>query len=130
MLALQPKDAAMSNDLEGDGNDAVDQRDMLDNMLHGALVALAITFTVATTLPPSSPALALDFDPFESNETSQDSPNSCPELNSGGKVDKGDVLKCDYMYHMVDYNDVKVLWRWHAQLSRPCKPRDPLQQLH
>ena len=109
MLALQPKDAAMSNGLDRDGDDVVDQQDILDKMLHGAPVALAITFTMTITLPPPSRAIAIDFDPFESNGISEDSPNSCPELNSGGKVDKGDVLKCDYMYHMVDYNDVKVL---------------------
>ena len=78
----------MSDGLDGDGDDEVDQRDVLDNILHGASVAIAITFTVATTLPPSSPALALDFDPSQSNEISQDSLNSCPELNDSDKVDK------------------------------------------
>ena len=90
---------------------------MLDNILHGTSVAFITTFTVVTTLPPSSTILALDLDPFKSNEISQDSLNSCPELNDGDKAHKGDVLKYDYGYHMVDYNDVHVLWTWHAQLS-------------
>ena len=51
---------------------------------------------MATTLPPSSPNLALDIDLFESNEISQDSLKSCQELNDGDKFDEGDVLKCDY----------------------------------
>ena len=68
MLVLQPKYASMSNGFDGDGDDAVDQEEMLDNMLCGASVSLTITFTVATILPPSSPALSLDFlDPFESD---------------------------------------------------------------
>ena len=104
----------MSNGLDRDRDDVVDQIDMLGSMLHGASVALAVTFTMATTLPPSPPDLALDFDRFEWNEISQDYPNSCPELNDGNKVDKGDVLECDYGYHMVDYNDVKVLLTWYT----------------
>ena len=88
MLALQPKDAAMSHGLDGDDDDVVDQRVMLDNMLRGASFDIVVTFTMATTLPPSSPALALDFDPSQSNKISQDSLNSCPELNDSDKVDK------------------------------------------
>ena len=55
----------MSNGLDRDRDDVVDQIDMLGSMLHGASVALAVTFTMATTLPPSPPALALDFDRFK-----------------------------------------------------------------
>ena len=65
----QPKDAAMSI-LTGDGDwdDMMDQREMLDNMLCSASVTLTATFTVSTTLYLSSPALAPDFDPFQSNK--------------------------------------------------------------
>ena len=40
----QQKDAAMSDALNDDDNGAVDQRDMLDNIIRGASVALTITF--------------------------------------------------------------------------------------
>ena len=71
-------------------------------MLRGASIALTVTFTAATTLPPSSTALGLDFDAFESGEIPQDSPDSSPELNdscnsstelnASEKVDKGGDL--------------------------------------
>ena len=122
MLVSQLKNAVKSDVLYGDTDSAVDQKDVLGNTIFGASVAPTVTFTVATMLPSSSFALALDFDPFKSTKISQDYHNSCQELNDScysstelnysNKVDKGDVLEGDYNYGypMVDYNDVKVLW--------------------
>eukprot|EP00571_Detonula_confervacea_P015834 CAMPEP_0172301828 /NCGR_PEP_ID=MMETSP1058-20130122/3653_1 /TAXON_ID=83371 /ORGANISM="Detonula confervacea, Strain CCMP 353" /LENGTH=278 /DNA_ID=CAMNT_0013012107 /DNA_START=15 /DNA_END=847 /DNA_ORIENTATION=- len=93
-----------SDDIDGEGR-------MVDSMLRGASIALVITFSVVTTLPPSSPALDRDFGLFvKSSAIPQASPNSSPESNdscyshsrvavANFKVDRGDDGKVNEYPH-------------------------------
>lgn len=66
-----------SDDGDDNGSVAMARRDMIGHMFRGITAAAALA---TTTLSPP-PALALDFDAFESGEISKDSTTLIPTLN-------------------------------------------------
>ena len=74
--------SSQCNASEGDDYSVMDRRELLDNMVRRFPIAIsaAVSLTVAT-LPTPPPALALDFDAFESGIISKDSESFIPKLN-------------------------------------------------
>lgn len=74
-----PSSSAVFDVSANNCGDAVERRKVFDNIFRTTIAAV----TVATTLPitTTQPALALDFDAFESGEISKDTSSSAPKLN-------------------------------------------------
>ena len=58
-----------------DGNSTIERRGVLNKILHGSMAAIVVTTNIAP------PAIALDFDAFESGEITKDSTSLIPKLN-------------------------------------------------
>lgn len=71
--------SAMFDASENNCGDVVERRRVLDNLFRTSIAAITVTTTLQITSP--QPALALDFDAFESGEISKDTSSSAPKLN-------------------------------------------------
>ena len=128
-----------SDGSDADGDNLMDQRKMLESMLHGAIVALTVMCAVASSMPPSSSDPVTNA--YESSgEVPEDCLNNITELDdsttcssiteqkNSEKVDEENHIKHSDVYPIVDWNNVKTSWTRRARLSRASKARNLLQQ--